>query len=393
MRPLASRWWALALCVALGCEKRSTPAAAEPGLEPAPGASTDALLIGMVGSLTGPEAHFGLGTRDGVQLAIEEANRAGGVAGRSLQLRAYDAQSKPEEAATAALRLVKKDRVVLVIGENTSSNTLAMAPAVAGALVPLISPSATNPRVTQEGGPYVFRVCFVDNFQGEAMAAFARRNLKLVRLAILTDVKSDYSLGLAGVFRRKFRELGGALVAEESYSKGDTDFRALLTRVKSSRPDALFIPGYYSDAGPIARQARELGIEAVLLGGDGWDSGGKLSELGGPAVEGAYYSTHFSPDNPSATVQGFLKTYRARFGQLPDALGALGYDAARVGIAALRVSGGVGGAVLRAAIAATRDFEGVTGRLTLGPDRNVVKSAVVVRMVRGEPSFFAEVLP
>jgi branched-chain amino acid transport system substrate-binding protein len=389
------RWasgWLLAACTLLACERRAPPAT-EATVGPASPADAGVLLIGMVGSLTGPEAHFGLGTRDGVALAIEEANQQGGVGGHALVLRAYDAQSKPEEAATAAVRLVKKDNAVLVIGENTSSNTLAMAPAVAGAGVPLISPSATNPRVTKEGGPYVFRVCFVDSFQGEAMAAFARRNLKLKRLAVLTDAKSDYSIGLADVFRRKFLELGGVLGAEESYAKGDTDFRALLTRVKSSHPEAIFIPGYYSDAGPIARQARELGIEAVLLGGDGWDSGGKLSELGGTAVEGSYYSTHFSPDNPSPSVQTFLKTYRARFGQLPDALGALGYDAARVGIAALRASGGVGGDALRLAIGATRDFDGVTGRLTLGPDRNVVKSAVVVRMVRGEPSFFAEVLP
>jgi branched-chain amino acid transport system substrate-binding protein len=389
------RWasgWLLAACAFSACERRAPPAT-QAGVGPVASADAGVLLIGMVGSLTGPEAHFGLGTRDGVALAIEEANQQGGVGGHALVLRAYDAQSKPEEAATAAVRLVKKDNAVLVIGENTSSNTLAMAPAVAGAGVPLISPSATNPRVTKEGGPYVFRVCFVDSFQGEAMAAFARRNLKLKRLAVLTDAKSDYSIGLADVFRRKFLELGGVLGAEESYAKGDTDFRALLTRVKSSHPEAIFIPGYYSDAGPIARQARELGIEAVLLGGDGWDSGGKLSELGGTAVEGSYYSTHFSPDNPSPSVQTFLKTYRARFGQLPDALGALGYDAARVGIAALRASGGVGGDALRLAIGATRDFDGVTGRLTLGPDRNVVKSAVVVRMVRGEPSFFAEVLP
>lgn len=383
--------WVLLACALLGCERRPQGGAVS---SPAvPSADAGVLLIGMVGSLTGPEAHFGLGTRDGVQLAIEEANQDGGVAGRVLVLRAYDAQSKPEEAAAAAVRLVKSDKAVLVIGENASSNTLAMAPAVAGASVPLISPSATNPRVTVEGGPYVFRVCFVDSFQGEAMAGFARRDLQLSRLAILTDAKSDYSIGLADVFRRKFRELGGQVTAEESYAKGDTDFRALLTRVKSTRPEAIFIPGYYSDAGPIARQARELGIEAVLLGADGWDSGGKLSELGGTAVEGSYYSTHFSPDNPALTVQEFLKTYRARFGQLPDALSALGYDAARVGIAALRVSGGAGGDALRGAIAATRDFPGVTGRLSFDADRNVVKSAVVVRMVRGEPTFFAELQP
>ncbi len=386
--------WLVVVCVLSACQRTPAAVPAAPSTSPAPvGAPQGTLLIGMVGSLTGPEAHFGLGTRDGVTLAIEEANAAGGVAGRTLALRAYDAQSKPEEAATAAMRLVLEDRVALVIGENASSNTLAMAPAVAKAGVPLISPSATNPKVTSAGGPYVFRVCFVDSFQGQAMAGFARRTLKLSRLAVLTDLKSDYSVGLGDVFRRRFAELGGTVVAEESYAKGDTDFRSALTRVKASHPDGVFIPGYYSDAGPIARQARELGIQAVLLGGDGWDSGGKLAELGGAAVEGAYYSTHFSPDNPSAAVQRFLHSYQSRFGRLPDALGALGYDAARVGIAALRASAGVGGATLRAAIAATRDFEGVTGRITLGADRNAVKSAVVVRFIQGEPTFVSEVLP
>jgi branched-chain amino acid transport system substrate-binding protein len=374
----------------LGCERKAetvAPASAQTA------AAAETVVIGAVGSLTGPEAHFGLDTRDGVALAIEEANADGGVGGKKLVLRSYDAQSKPEEAANAAMRLVMHDRVALVIGENASSNTLAMAPAVARAQVPLISPSATNPRVTSEGGPYVFRVCFVDTFQGEAMAAFVRRNLGLTRVAVLTDLKSDYSIGLADVFRRRFRELGGQVISEESYAKGDSDFRALLTRVKARRPEAIFIPGYYSDAGPIAHQARELGIQAVLLGGDGWESGGKLVELGGSAVEGAYFSTHFSPDNPSPAVQNFIGRYRARYGKLPDSLGALGYDAARVGIDALRRSASPGGPALREAVAATHDFEGVTGRISFGPDRNAVKSAVVVRLAEGKPVFVAEVSP
>lgn len=384
--------WLAVAGVALACQRAPAPVPVGTSA-PVAAAAGSPLLIGMVGSLTGPEAHFGLGTRDGVLLAVEEANAAGGVAGRPLALRAYDAQSKPEEAASAAMRLVLQDRVAFVIGENASSNTLAMAPAVAAAQVPLISPSATNPRVTAAGGPYVFRVCFIDSFQGEAMAAFARQTLKLSRLAILTDVKSDYSVGLADVFRRRFVALGGTVVLDESYAKGDSDFRAVLTRMKGKAPEAIFIPGYYSDIGPIARQAREVGLTSVLLGGDGWDSGGKLAELGGTAIDGAYYSTHFSPDNPAATVQRFLQSFRARFGRLPDDLGALGYDAARVGIAALRATAGAGGAALREAIAGTRDFDGVTGRITLGPDRNAVKSAVVVRLVRGEPAFVSEVLP
>jgi branched-chain amino acid transport system substrate-binding protein len=380
--------------VAAGCEQKRdsgpTPTAAPAS---ASASTTGPLLVGSVGALTGPEAHFGLETRNGVQLAIEETNAAGGVQGRMLSQRAYDSQSRPEEAANAMTRLATQDRVLFVVGENASSNTLAMARAAGHSEVPLISPSSTNPRVTTEGGPYVFRVCFTDTFQGRLLAQYARQTLKLTRVAVLVDQKSDYSVGLSRVFEDRFRELGGTVVSQESYSKGDTDFRGQLTRLKTAKPEALFIPGYYSDVGPLARQARELGLRAPLLGGDGWDSGEALGELGGAAVEGALYSTHFAPDNPGTSVQQFLGRYQAKFGHLPDALGALGYDAARVGIEALRRSGGVGGAALREQIARTRDFEGVTGRITIGADRNAVKPAVIVKLVHGQPRFATEVNP
>lgn len=380
--------------VLLGCERKEAPA---PAPEPRATAPTPPgagpLLIGSVGALTGPEAHFGLESQNGVQLAVEEANAAGGVQGRPLALRSYDSQSRPEEAANAVTRLVTQDRVLFVVGENASSNTLAMAPAAARAEVPLISPSSTNPRVTSEGGPYVFRVCFTDTFQGQLLARYARDTLKAERVAMLVDQKSDYAVGLARVFAARFGALGGRVVAEEAYGKGDTDFRGQLTRAKSARPEVLFIPGYYSDVGPLARQARELGMRATLLGGDGWDSGERLGQLGGAAVEGALYSTHFAADNPGSRVKDFLARYQTRFGHPPDALGALGYDAARVGIDALRRSGGVGGPMLREQIARTRDFDGITGRITLGPDRDALKPAVIVKLSKGRPTFAAEVSP
>jgi len=386
---------ALVVLAVAGCERRRAPAPAPAASAPATSTqpTTGPLLIGYVGALTGPEAHFGQESQNGAQLAIEEANAAGGVQGRTLALRSYDSQSRPEEAANAMTRLVTQDRVLFVVGENQSSNSLAMAPAAAQAEVPMISPSSTNPRVTAEGGSYVFRVCFTDTFQGQLLARYARETLKAERVATMIDQKSDYSLGLAKVFDTRFAALGGKVVADEAYTRGDTDFRGPLTRVKAERPDVLFIPGYYSDVGPLARQARELGIRATLLGGDGWDSGGRLAQLGGAAVEGALYSSHFAADNPGSRVQDFLARYRARFGNVPDALGALGYDAARVGIDALRRSGGVGGPALREQIARTRDFDGVTGRITLGPGRDAVKPAVIVRLVKGQPTFAAEVSP
>jgi branched-chain amino acid transport system substrate-binding protein len=377
----------------LGCERRQAPAPASEPRQAAPASTGGSLLIGSVGALTGAEAHFGLESRNGAQLAVEEANAAGGVQGRLLALRAYDSQSRPEEAASAMTRLATQDHVLFVVGENQSTNTLAMAPAAAQGQVPMISPSSTNPRVTAEGGPYVFRVCFTDTFQGQLLARFARETLKAERVATMVDQKSDYSIGLAKVFATKLALLGGTIVAEEAYTRGDTDFRGPLTRVKAARAQVLFIPGYYSDVGPLARQARELGIQATLLGGDGWDSGGRLAQLGGAAVEGALYSSHFAADNPGSRVQDFLARYKARFGHAPDALGALGYDAARVGIDALRRSSGVGGPMLREQIARTRDFDGVTGRITLGPERDAVKPAVIVKLVNGEPRFAAEVSP
>ena len=377
----------------LGCERKQAPAPVSEARPTATASTGGPLLIGFVGALTGAEAHYGAESRNGALLAVEEANAAGGVQGRLLALRAYDSQSRPEEAASAMTRLATQDGVLFVVGENQSTNSLAMAPAATQAQVPMISPSSTNPRVTSEGGPWVFRVCFTDTFQGQLLARYARETLKAERVAILVDQKSDYSVGLAKVFAGKFGALGGKVVAEEAYAKGDTDFRSQLTRVKAARPEVLFIPGYYSDVGPMARQARELGIQATLLGGDGLDSGGRLGELGGSAVEGTLYSTHFAADNPGARVQDFIARYKARFGHIPDALGALGYDAARVGIDALRRSSGVGGPALREQIARTRDFDGVTGRITLGPDRDAVKPAIIVKLVKGEPVFAAEVSP
>ncbi|HZW88433.1 MAG TPA: ABC transporter substrate-binding protein, partial [Myxococcaceae bacterium] len=280
-----------------GCERKQAPAPAAAGGNAAPGPArpaTGLLVIGTIGALTGRQAHYGGETRNGAQLAVEEANASGGVQGRQLTLRSYDSQSRPEEAANAITRLVTQDGAVFVVGENQSSLSLAMAPAAMKGEVPMISPSSTNPRVTAEGGPYVFRVCFTDTFQGQLLARYARETLKAERVAMLVDQKSAYSVGLAKVFSDRFGALGGKVVAEEAYAKGDSDFRSQLTRAKAARPEVLFIPGYYSDVGPMARQARELGIQATLLGGDGVDSGGRLAQLGGSAVEGALYSTHFA---------------------------------------------------------------------------------------------------
>jgi branched-chain amino acid transport system substrate-binding protein len=356
-----------------------------------PQQDSNTLLIGEVGSLTGAEATFGISTRNGVDLALKQENAAGGVKGKQMTVRVYDDQGKPEEAANAATRLISQDRVLLIIGEVASTNSLAMAPKAQEGKVPMITPSSTNPRVT-EMGDYIFRVCFIDPFQGFVMAKFATENLKAKTGAILKDQKSDYSLGLADVFNQKFTEFGGKILTVEAYSKGDSDFRSQLTSIKRLKPEVLYIPGYYTDVGLIARQARELGIKTTMLGGDGWDSA-KLFELGGSAVDGSYFSNHYSQQDPNPRVQKFIQEYKAEFGEVPDSLAALGYDAAKVAINALRQAKELNGPSIRDAVAQTKDFPGVAGAITIDEKRNAVKPAVVLKVKGGKTEFVTSIAP
>ena len=350
------------------------------------------LILGLVGALSGPEAELGQSIRNGALLAVEQVGAEGGVRGRRVELRAYDSQGHPEEAAQATVRLVSQDGAVLILGGDTSGSTLAMAPVAARAHVPLLSPTATSPRVTQEGGPYIFRVCFVDSFQATALAGLAHQE-GLQRVAMLVDMRSDYSVGLSTEFEKRFVALGGSLVGRASYASGDTDFRAQLTRLKGLHPDALFIPGYYTEAASIALQARQLGLGVPLLGGDGWDSVTALVGLGGEAVEESQFTTHFSPDNPSARVQSFLEAFQARFGHPPPSGSALGYDAARIALDALRRAAVPKGQPLRDALAQTASFDGVTGLITFGKDRDALKSAVVLRIRGGRAVFVTTLAP
>ena len=232
----------------------------------------------------------------------------------------------------------------------------------------------------------------IDPFQGFVMAKFARETLKATRAAVLKDQKSDYSQGLTDVFTRKFAEMGGKIVLVETFAQGDTDFRAQLTAIKGEKPEVIYVPGYYTDVGLIARQARELGIKATLLGGDGWESE-KLFELGGSAVEGSYYSNHYSPEDPTPRVQQFIADYKKRWGVVPDSLAALGYDSARVAIDAMKRAPDLSGPALRDAIAKTKDFPGVAGIITLDENRNPVKSAVVLQVKDGKTVYVTSIAP
>jgi branched-chain amino acid transport system substrate-binding protein len=351
----------------------------------------DKILIGNFGSLTGTEATFGVSTRDGITLAMEEWNKNGGVLGKQIELKAYDNQGKPEEARLSVEKLINVDNVVAVLGEVASTRSLAGAPVAQQNKVPMITPSSTNPMVTQKGD-YIFRVCFIDPFQGEVIAKFAYNSKKFRKAAILRDSKSDYSMGLSKYFENKFTSLGGTIVADEKYTSGDSDFKAQLTNLKSKHPEFIYVPGYYTEVVLIARQARELGINVPLMGGDGWDSS-VLKEIGGQAVEGNYFSNHYTVEDPRPEVQNFIKNYKARFGTVPDSLAALAYDSANVLFDSIKRAGSVEGPKLRDAIAATKDFHGVTGVITLNEHRDAVKSAVVLEVKDGKFKYVETINP
>jgi branched-chain amino acid transport system substrate-binding protein len=388
---------ALLLTLAACEQKKPAPGAAGQGGAQAGGTAAapgDKIWFGHVGSMSGAEATFGDSTDKGVRLAVEELNAKGGLKGKQLDVRTYDDQGKPEEAALAATRLITQDKVTVLLGEVASSRSLAMAPIADANHVPHISPSSTNPKVTKDGDrtrPYVFRVCFIDPFQGTVMAKFAtERGVR--KVAILRDVGNAYSVGLADYFLNKFRELGGTIVNDQSYKAGDQDFKAQLTAIKARAPEAVYVPGYYTDVALIARQARELGIKVPLMGGDGWDSA-KLFEIGGKAIEGSFFSNHYSPDDPSPRIQEFISRFKARYGAVPDSMAATGYDAAMVAADAISRAKDLSGEAIAQAIAATKDFPGVTGVITLDQDHNAVKPAVVLEVKGGKAVYVATVAP
>jgi branched-chain amino acid transport system substrate-binding protein len=376
-------------------DRRLLPALFAAGLALSCGAekptATQSIEIGFFGALTGPQATFALSGRNGAKLAIEEINRSGGVLGKKLELLIEDDRNEPSEAASAVSKLITQNHVVALIGENASSRSLAAAPIAQSYQVPMVSPSSTNVDVTKKGD-YIFRVCFIDPNQGKALALFARQTLHAQTAATLIDAKSDYSVGLAQAFRTEFTAQGGTIIAELKYAEGDSDFHAQLTAIQAKRPDVLFVPGYYTDAGLIARQARGLGIQATLLGADGWDSP-KLVEIGGAAVDGAYFSNHYSVDDPSPAVRTFVDAFQKAYGAEPDSIAALSYDAARLVADAIRRAGSTEGKRVRDALASTKDFPGVTGSITMDASRNPVKLPVILKIERGRPKFAAAIRP
>ncbi len=376
-----------------GCTRKQPVqvTSSSPEAPPSTAATTGDVLIGEYGSMTGTEATFGISTHEGVMMAIEEKNKTGGVKGRKLKVISLDDQGKSEEAAAVVTRLITENNVIALIGEVASGRSLAAAPIAQSKGIPMISPSSTNPDVTKVGD-YIFRVCFIDPFQGSVMAKFARENLKAKKVAILRDVKSDYSEGLAKFFAKTFKEMGGEIVADVSYQGGEMDFNAQLTQIKGKNPDAIFIPGYYTEVGLIALQAKQRGLKVPLLGGDGWDSP-ELYKIGKDAINGQYFSNHYTTESTDPVVLDFIKKYREKYGKVPDGLAALGYDAANVLIQAMERAPEMTSKAIRDEIAKTKDFPAVTGKITLNEERNAVKPAVVVKVDGNNNRYVTTIAP
>jgi branched-chain amino acid transport system substrate-binding protein len=348
------------------------------------------IKIGGVGPLTGEAATFGASTKNGYDMAVAEWNAKGGVLGKQIKMTFADDKGDPAEGATVFTKLIEQDKSVAIVGTVMSKVSLAGAPICQNAKIPMIATSSTNPKVTQVGD-YVFRACFIDPFQGTVGAKFAFDDLKAKKAACLFDVGNDYTKGLSEFFKAKFTALGGQVVGYEGHATGTTDFKAQLTKLLAASPDVLYVSDYYNDVALIAKQARELGFKGPMLGGDGWDSP-KLMEVGGAAVEGCFFTNHYSQDDTTPLVQSFVKSYQAKYGAAPDALAALGYDATNIMLDAIQRAGVTDGEKIKTALQAT-DLKTVTGQVKFDGDRNPVKSAVIIEVKGGKQVFKTTVNP
>jgi branched-chain amino acid transport system substrate-binding protein len=354
------------------------------------------IKLGLVAPLTGDVKTFGESTRNGFVLAVDEANAAGGVLGRQIQPVIADDKNDPTECTNAGSKLINQDGVKLIVGSVASKCSNPLSDLCQSSKVLMISTASTNPMVTKSAKgvrkDYVFRACFIDPFQGLVAARFALDNLKAQTAAVLYDNGNDYSKGLAEFFRNTFTKGGGRIVGEENYGQPDVDFSPQLTKVKLANPDIIFLPDYYQKVGLLAKQARQLGITARLLGGDGWDSP-LMTSIGGEAIEGGYFTNHYSPDDQRPEVQEFVKKYQARYGERPDALATLGYDGARIMLESIKRANSDNPTQVRDAMAKMSDFPTVSGKISFDADGNPVKSAVVLQYQGGKQVYVATVNP
>lgn len=348
------------------------------------------IKIGVSAPLSGDLATYGKSVRDAIVLAADSINtQQGGTLGKKIELVIEDNQSRPEQAKTVFEKLIKRDKVVAIIGDVTSGCTMAAAPVAQENKIPMLTPTATNERVTA-AGDYIFRSCFMDSMQGGAMAGFAIEDLKAKNLAVLYNIKDPYSVGLHDAFISYAKAHGATISVDLSYSSGDVDYRGQLTKIKRAKPDAIYAPGYYSEVGLFCRQARGMGITAPFLGSDGWDSA-KTPEIGGDSINGCYFTNHYSPEDQRPEVQNFVAAYKSRYGTVPDALAILAYDATYIMADAIKRAGSTDGDKIRQALATTRDFPAATGSITIDANRNALKPICILEY-QGKVSHFVKIV-
>ena len=356
--------------------------------------SGDTIKVGANFELTGNVANYGNATIEGLQLAIEEANEAGGINGKKIELVSVDDKSEAAESINAATKLISDDDVKIIVGPATTGLVLAETQTATDAKVPIIAPCATSPEATVENGkvkPYVFRSCFIDPQQGEVMATFAAKDLKAKTAVIYVDNSSDYSKSLAKVFREKFEAAGGKVVMEEAFLQKDQDFKATLTKLKTANADVMFVPAYYEEVGKIVKQAREMGISSAILGTDGWDDAKVVDIAGADALNNTFFSTHYSEKD--AEVQGFIEAYKKKFNRAPNVFAALGYDAGKMLVDALKRAGSGDTEKIREALEATKDLKVGTGTISMDKNHNPIKTAVILEMKNGEKELKAKIAP
>ncbi|MFJ7753213.1 ABC transporter substrate-binding protein [Peribacillus muralis] len=357
--------------------------------------SGDTIKIGANLELSGGTASFGQSAADGLKLAIDEINKEG-INGKKLEIVKVDNKSDAAEATSGSIKLVSQDKVVAVVGSATSTNTLAQVQVAQDNKVPLITPTATNPDITNKAGKvndYVFRTCFIDPFQGTVAANFASDEVGAKTAAIYVDSASDYSKGLAAAFKEAFTAKGGKIVAEEAYVTKDTDFRSTLTRIKSAKPEFVFLPGYYEEVGLILKQARENGIDLPFMGGDGWDSPKVVEIAGADALKNTYITNHYSPEDEDAKIQDFVAAYKKEYNKTPDAFAALGYDTGYYLADAIKRSGDASPEKIRQALEDVKDLQLVSGTLNLDKNHDPIKSATILEYVDGKQTFKTKINP
>lgn len=359
--------------------------------------AADTIKIGGNLEMTGGSASFGKSGSNAINLAIKQLNEKGGVLGKQLEFVVADNKSEPSEAMNALQKLIAQDKVVAVVGPNLSSAVIAGSAINDSSKIVTITPMGTNPRVTVDTKgntkPYMFRACFIDPFQGTVMAKFAKDTLGAKKVAIMIDNSSDYSKGLAKFFKQGFESAGGEVVAEESFLQKDTDFRATLTKIKATNPDMIYIPAYYQEVGLIVKQAKALGMNVPMAGGDGWDSS-KLSEIAGAeALNNTYFSSLYSPNDTSKLNVDFVSNYEKAYGQKPDVFAALAYDATNLLANAIATAKSTDGDKIKDAMAATKAFPGVSGAVTFDEQHNPIKGAVIIEYKDGKQTFNSKINP